>query len=136
MRITRKMLLSSFLSLLFLFPAFSSSASAETYQVSEAQLTKLEQTFSQLRQKQSEQETLLEKQKNQIDLLKKQLEKSETAMNSSQESLSALNSSLTAANESFQKYVEEQEAEKNRLRQQQTIWMAVAALAVGYALNN
>lgn len=135
MKTTKRLLLSAFLSLLFFFPSFSSSAAGETYQVTEAQLTKLEQTFSQLKQKQTEQETLLEKQKNQIEMLKKQLSASQTAMNSSQDSLTALNISLTKANESFQKYVEEQEAEKNRLRQQRTIWTAVAALAAGYVLN-
>lgn len=110
-------------------------SAAETYQVTEDQLTTLEQTFSQLKQKQIEQEALLTLQKNQIETLKKQLMESQTAMNSSQDSLTALNISLTKANESFQKYVEEQEAEKNRLRQQRTIWTAVAALAAGYVLN-
>lgn len=110
-------------------------SAAETYQVTEAQLTTLEQTFSQLKQKQIEQEALLTLQKNQIETLKKQLMESQTAMNSSQESLTALNSSLTAANESLAKYAEEQKRAQDRLKQQRSIWAAVAAMAIGYALN-
>ena len=119
---------------LFASPLFCGSASAEeTYQMTEDQLTQLEEVFDQLKNKQSQQETLLNQQESQIGMLKKQLNESQTAIENSQESMKKLRESLNEANQSLQQSAEEAKRTQKRLERQRNTW-AFAAIIVNLCL--
>lgn len=117
---------------LFASPLFCGSASAEeTYQMTEDQLTQLEEVFDQLKNKQSQQDTLLNQQESQIGMLKKQLNESQTAIENSQESMKKLRESLNEANQSLQQSAEENKRTQKRLERQRNTWAAIAAVFLG-----
>lgn len=131
------------LALLLLGPG---TASAD-YQVTESQLTELEQVFQELRSKQEEQANLLSEQAGQLTELQRalnesraqrgtlefQLKKARESMNSSQTEMRNFQESLTEANESLQKSAKEAKATRKRIERQRNLWAVLAGVAVIYA---
>ena len=126
----RKPLLSAFALLLFclLLPSCYPPAYAMTYQVTEAELTALEQNLQTLAEHSKSKQALLEEQSKQLRVLNEQLKQSLAQNEKTQ-------SSLKAAETSLQKYAEEvkhKDAVKNR---QRNTWAAVAIGAVVWAIT-
>ena len=119
-------------------------ASAQTYQLTEPELMKLEQVFSELK---SNNEILLsDSTKSALALIEvsRQLKQSQTELLALKEllmrlqaesiaarsELSQANSELAKASLSFKAYAKEQDRKVNSLRRDRTIWEIVAGLAI------
>lgn len=109
---------------LFLLACLSASgttSAAETYQVTEEQLSELETVFQTLKTQQEEQQT-------QIETLKKQLTLSETSIAESE-------TQLAKANQFLKESAEQSKRTEKRLKRQRAIWMIVAGVAAGYSIS-
>lgn len=124
----RKVLFISALLLCFSAPGISSAA--DWYIMTSQELETLEDIFSQLSSKQTEQRALLNQQAEQLETLSTQLKTSKKEIESSQKATATLQTSLTAANESLQKSAAEMKTEKDRLERQRDTWAIVAGLFV------
>lgn len=124
-----KLLWSAFALLLFclLLPSCYPPAYAKTYQVTEEELTALEQNLQTLAEHSESKQKLLEEQSKQLKALNEQLTQSLSQNEKTKQS-------LQSAEESLQKYAEEmkrKEAVKNR---QRNTWAAVAIGAIAWAV--
>ena len=139
---TLKNTLSLLLCLLLL--ATPLTASAQTYQLTEPELAKLEQVFSEL--KNNNEILLSDSTKSALALIEvsRQLKQSQTELLALKEllmrlqaesiaarsELSQANSELAKASLSFKAYAKEQDRKINSLRRDRTIWEIVAGLAI------
>ena len=113
-------------SALALLPSCGSPAYARTYQVTEAELTALEQNLQTLAEHSKSKQAFLEEQSKQLQILNEQLRQSLTQNEKTQSSLKAAEASLRE----YAKEVKHKEAVKNR---QRNTWAAVAIGAVVWA---
>ena len=114
-------------SALALLPSCGSPAIAQTYQVTEAELTALEQNLQTLSEHSKSKQALLEEQSKQLQALNEQLRQSLTQNEKTR-------NSLKAAEASLREYAEEakrKEAVKNR---QRNLWIVIAGIATAWAV--
>ena len=134
------------LCLLVLLPAATSSASEtpETYQVTAAELQRLDDNLTRLKQINEELRQASGQQKNQIVDLQTALTQAQQQLTEARRQQTVLQlqiqtlitnskkqeTSLQAANESFVKFGEEQKRTRLRVKAQRNAWEAVAACAL------
>lgn len=116
--------------LALLFSAPGTGWAANQYTMTSQELATLENIFSQLSNRQSEQQRLLTEQTAQIETLQQQLETSRKEIETSKRSTEALQSSLQRANASLQKSAKEQKKEHDRLTRQRNTWAAAAVILI------
>lgn len=129
----KRVLYIALLSCLFSAPATGADA-AKTYPMTEAELTELENIFSQLSNRQENQQKLLTEQTARIETLQTQLATSQKEIETSKQSTEALQTSLNEANQSLQESAEEAKRTHDRLERQRDTWAVLAVIAVGTAL--
>lgn len=110
-----------------LFSAPVTGADA-AYQITDQEMTRLEDIFNQLETKQKQQQALLNQQEEQLETLSTQLKTSRTEIESSQKAVETLQTSLDAANASLRASADEAKQTQKRLERQRNTW-AVAAVA-------
>lgn len=119
---------------LLCFSAPATGWAAGTYQMTPQELTQLENIFSQLSEKQKQQQELLTEQTAQIETLQTQLATSQKEIETSKQSTEALQTSLQQANESLQESAAEAKSELDRLKRQRDTWAILVSLVLGIAL--
>lgn len=129
----RKALYIVLLACLFSVPATGAEAA---YQMTAQEMTQLEDIFSQLSSKQTEQQGLLTEQEEQLAKLNTQLKTSQTEIEKSKKATATLQTSLTAANESLQKSAQEAKRTQKRIERQRDTWAVVAAIVLGVSISN
>ena len=117
-RITKRLLLFAFCSLLWLAAGISSQAE-EMYQISESELTRLEANSNQLAKNNETKQQLLTEQREQLEIAQKEL----TASKSLNE---ATKRSLERANQSLQQCEDEAKRKIRVKTRQRNLWIAVA----------
>lgn len=117
-RITKRLLLFAFCSLLWLAAGISSQAE-EMYQISESELTRLEANSNQLAKNNETKQQLLTEQREQLETAQKEL----TASKSLNE---ATKRSLERANQSLQQCEDEAKRKIRVKTRQRNLWIAVA----------
>lgn len=130
MKIARKFILPLLLSSFFFFPAlYGSSVQAEAmYQISESELTTLEQNLQTLEAHSSQKQELLNQQQKQLAEAQSQLETANRQLEKSRELNKQTQKSLERANQSLTEL--EQEA-KRKIRvktRQRNMWIAISGL--------
>ena len=93
---------------------------ADTYQMTETELTQLEDIFNQLRTAQQQQEQQIETLKNQLTESAKKIEQSQI--------------SLDKANQSLAKSAEENKRNQKRLERQRNTWASFAVIVLGASI--
>lgn len=121
------------LACLFSVPATGAEAA---YQMAAQEMTQLEDIFSQLSSRQTEQQGLLTKQKEQLTTLSTQLKTSKKEIKSSQQAVETLQTSLDAANQSLQASAAEAKRTQQRIERQRDTWAVVAAIILGISISN
>ena len=117
-RITKRLLLFAFCSLLWLAAGISSQAE-EMYQISESELTRLEANSNQLAKNNETKQQLLTEQREQLETVQKEL----TASKSLNE---ATKRSLERANQSLQQCEDEAKRKIRVKTRQRNLWIAVS----------
>lgn len=130
MRLREILFISAFL-LCFSAPGISSASNQ--YTMTPQEMAALENIFSQLSNRQEEQQRLLTKQTSRIETLQQQLETSQTEIESSRKAVKTLQNSLQKANESLQVSAVATKREHDRLERQRNTWALVGILALGIA---
>lgn len=117
-RITKRLLLFAFCSLLWLAAGISSQAE-EMYQISESELTRLEANSNQLAKNNETKQQLLTEQREQLETAQKELTASKSLNEATQRSLERANQSLQQC--------EDEAKRKIRVKtRQRNLWIAVA----------
>ena len=128
-------------------PCVGICSPSQTYQISETELTQLQNHLDALEQNNSELLNLLNaseldlneasrslnESKKELATLKAQLETLQAETKTLSESLRIANEELAKASASFKQYEKERDRAENRLRTQRNIWEALFAVAVGVA---
>ena len=146
LRCARRGLFLPLLCLLVLLPAATSSASEtpETYQVTAAELQRLDDNLTRLKQINEELRQASGQQKNQIVDLQTALTQAQQQLTEARRQQTVLQlqiqtlianskkqeTSLQAANESFREYAADQKRTRVRIKAQRNAWEAVAACAL------
>lgn len=129
----RKALYIVLLACLFSVPATGAEAA---YQMTAQEMTQLEDIFSQLSSKQTEQQGLLTKQTEQLTTLNEQLTTSKREIEISQQAVETLQTSLDAANQSLKASAAEAKRTQQRIEWQRDTWAVVAAIVLGISISN
>lgn len=117
-RITKRLLLFAFCSLLWLAAGISSQAE-EMYQISETELTRLEANSNQLAKNNETKQQLLTEQREQLETAQKELTASKSLNEATQRSLERANQSL--------QQLEDEAKRKIRVKTcQRNLWIAVS----------
>lgn len=134
---------------LFLFaPSRGICSQSQTYQISETELTTLEQNLETLEQHNemlkailttqgdelTEALNLLTQSQEELAKLRNELQTARNETQSAQESLKIANDELAKAAQSFKQYERERDRTENRLRNQRNIWEVLCFVAVGVAV--
>ena len=145
-RLLNILLISAFLCLSF--PCVGSCSESRTYQISESELTALENHLTALEANNNELLNLLaastldlneasqslSASKKELETLRMQLTELQAETKSLSESLKTANEELKRASESFKASERERDKIEGRLRTQRNIWEALFAVAVGVAV--
>nr|DAG77555.1 MAG TPA: hypothetical protein [Caudoviricetes sp.] len=116
-RITKRLLLFAFCSLLWL-SAGSTSQAEEMYQISESELTRLEANSNQLAKNNETKQQLLTEQREQLETAQKELTASKSLNEATQRSLERANQSL--------QQLEDEAKRKIRVKtRQRNLWIAI-----------
>mgnify|MGYP002659493320 FL=1 len=116
-RITKRLLLFAFCSLLWLAAGISSQAE-EMYQISESELTRLEANSNQLAKNNETKQQLLTEQREQLETAQKELTASKSLNEATQRSLERANQSL--------QQLEDEAKRKIRVKtRQRNLWIAI-----------
>nr|DAX60308.1 MAG TPA: SECRETED 45 KDA PROTEIN CYCLE, PEPTIDOGLYCAN, CHAP, CELL [Caudoviricetes sp.] len=137
MKIARKFILPLLLSSFFFFPAFyGSSVQAEAmYQISESELTTLEQNLQTLEAHSSQKQELLNQQQKQLAEAQSQLETANRQLEKSRELNKQTQKSLERANQSLTE-LEKEAKKKIRVKtRQRNLWIAVSIILGTAALS-
>ena len=125
-RITKRLLLFAFCSLLWL-SAGSTSQAEEMYQISESELTRLEANSNQLAKNNETKQQLLTEQKTQLTEANQQLETAKVQLEESRRLNDRTVKSLESANRSLQ-VLENEAKRKIRVKtRQRNLWIGVSA---------
>lgn len=125
-RITKRLLLFAFCSLLWL-AAGASSRAEEMYQISESELTRLEANSNQLAKNNETKQQLLTEQKTQLTEANQQLETAKVQLEESRRLNDRTVKSLESANRSLQ-VLENEAKRKIRVKtRQRNLWIGVSA---------
>ena len=125
-RITKRLLLFAFCSLLWL-SAGASSRAEEMYQISESELTRLEANSNQLAKNNETKQQLLTEQKTQLTEANQQLETAKVQLEESRRLNDRTVKSLESANRSLQ-VLENEAKRKIRVKtRQRNLWIGVSA---------
>jgi septal ring factor EnvC (AmiA/AmiB activator) len=128
MKIARKFILPLLLSSFFFFPAlYGSSVQAEAmYQISESELTTLEQNLQTLEAHSSQKQELLNQQQKQLAEAQSQLETANRQLEKSRELNKQTQKSLERANQSLTE-LEKEAKKKIRVKtRQRDLWIAIS----------
>lgn len=121
-RITKRLLLFAFCSLLWL-SAGSTSQAEEMYQISESELTRLEVNLNQLEKNNETKQQLLTEQREQLETAQKELTASKSLNEATQRSLERANQSL--------QQLEDEAKRKIRVKtRQRNLWIAITGCAL------
>ena len=126
----RKLLLSAFALLLLclLLPScYPPVACAKTYQITEAELTTLEQNLARLEQNSKSKQALLQTQS-------EKLKKLEELLNQSLQQNEETQNSLANAEASLKQYEQEQKHKQAVKERQRNVWIAIAGIATAWAI--
>lgn len=128
-RITKRLLLFAFCSLLWL-AAGTSSQAEEMYQISESELTRLEANSNQLAKNNETKQQLLTEQKTQLTEANQQLETVKKELTASKSLNEATQRSLEKANQSLTE-LEQEAAHKIQVKaRQRNLWIIIAGGAL------
>ena len=128
-RITKRLLLFAFCSLLWL--AAGTSSQAETmYQISESELTRLEANSNQLAKNNETKQQLLTEQKTQLTEANQQLETVKKELTASKSLNAVTQRSLEKVNQSLTEYEKEARHKVQVKARQRNLWIGVAGVAV------
>ena len=116
-RITKRLLLFAFCSLLWLAAGISSQAE-EMYQISESELTRLEANSNQLAKNNETKQQLLTEQREQLETAQKELTASKSLNEATQRS-------LERANQSLQQFEDEAKRKIRVKTHQRNLWIAI-----------
>lgn len=145
-RLLNILLISAFL---FLFaPSVGTCSQSQMYQISETELTTLQNHLDALEQNNETLKMLLSesnedltialdalmKSQNELATLKAQLQQAKNDAENTRKSLEIANEELRKASESFKQYERERDKTENRLRNQRNIWEVLCFVAVGVAV--
>ena len=123
-RITKRLLLFAFCSLLWL--AAGTSSQAETmYQISESELTRLEANSNQLAKNNETKQQLLTEQQTQLTEANRQLETVKKELTASKSLNEATQRSLERANQSLQQLEDEAKRKIRVKTHQRNLWIAI-----------
>ena len=137
MKIARKFILPLLLSSFFCFPAlYGSSVQAEAmYQISESELTTLEQNLQTLEQHNKERQVILQRQEEQLNEANKQLQIAKTQIENSKKENEQTQRSLEKAETSFNQYEKTAEHKLKVKTRQRNLWIAVSIILGTAALS-
>lgn len=124
-RITKRLLLFAFCSLLWLAAGISSQAE-EMYQISEAELTRLEANLNQLAKNNETKQQLLTEQKAQLTEAGTQLETVKKELTASKSLNDQTQKSLEKANQSLKRFEDEAKRKIRVKTRQRNLWIAAA----------
>lgn len=128
-RITKRLLLFAFCSLLWL-AAGTSSQAEEMYQISESELTRLEANSNQLAKNNETKQQLLTEQQTQLTEANQQLETVKKELTASKNLNAVTQRSLEKANQSLTEYEKEARHKVQVKARQRNLWIGVAGVAV------
>ena len=117
-RITKRLLLFAFCSLLWL-AAGTSSQAEEMYQISESELTTLERDLNQLEKSNASKQDLLTEQQKQLETAEKELTESKKTNYETQKLLESANQSLQELEDEAKRKIETKTRQRN-------LWIAVS----------
>lgn len=123
-RITKRLLLFAFCSLLWL-AAGASSRAEEMYQISESELTRLEANSNQLAKNNETKQQLLTEQQTQLTEANQQLETVKKELTASKSLNEATQRSLERANQSLQQLEDEAKRKIRVKTHQRNLWIAI-----------
>ena len=123
-RITKRLLLFAFCSLLWLAAGISSQAE-EMYQISESELTRLEANSNQLAKNNETKQQLLTEQQTQLTEANRQLETVKKELTASKSLNEATQRSLERANQSLQQLEDEAKRKIRVKTHQRNLWIAI-----------
>lgn len=123
-RITKRLLLFAFCSLLWL-AAGASSRAEEMYQISESELTRLEANSNQLAKNNETKQQLLIEQQTQLTEANQQLETVKKELTASKSLNEATQRSLERANQSLQQLEDEAKRKIRVKTHQRNLWIAI-----------
>ena len=124
-RITKRLLLFAFCSLLWL-SAGSTSQAEEMYQISESELTRLEANSNQLAKNNETKQQLLTEQKTQLTEANQQLETVKKELIASKSLNEATQKSLERANQSLKQFEDEAKRKIRVKTRQRNLWIAIS----------
>ena len=124
-RITKRLLLFAFCSLLWL-SAGSTSQAEEMYQISESELTRLEVNLNQLEKNNETKQQLLTEQKTQLTEANQQLETVRKELIASKSLNEATQKSLERANQSLKQFEDEAKRKIRVKTRQRNLWIAIS----------
>ena len=124
-RITKRLLLFAFCSLLWL-AAGTSSQAEEMYQISETELTQLEANLNQLEKNNETKQQLLTEQKTQLTEANRQLETVQKELIASKSLNEATQKSLERANQSLKQFEDEAKRKIRVKTRQRNLWIAIS----------
>lgn len=110
-------------------------ASEPIYQITETELTVLENNNNKQLQLLREQENQLILVSQQLTTSQQQLATLKTQLGTAKKQIQQSETALQTAQESLQEYEKEVQSERNRLKQQRTIWAIVAGLCAYAAIK-
>lgn len=123
-RITKRLLLFAFCSLLWL-AAGTTSRAEEMYQISESELTRLEANSNQLAKNNETKQQLLTEQQTQLTEANQQLETVKKELTASKSLNEATQRSLERANQSLQQLEDEAKRKIRVKTRQRNLWIAI-----------
>lgn len=109
-----------YLLLLCLLPS-ACQAAEKSYQITETELTQLEENLSRLQEIAKKSKNESEKQKVQLIILKTQLSSAESLLEKQK-------TSLQTANELLEQYAKEEQKAKRQLKRERTLWMSITGV--------
>ena len=128
-RITKRLLLFAFCSLLWL-AAGASSRAEEMYQISESELTRLEANSNQLAKNNETKQQLLIEQQTQLTEANQQLETVKKELTASKSLNEATQRSLERANQSLQQLEDEAKRKIRVKTRQRNLWIAITGCSL------
>lgn len=128
-RITKRLLLFAFCSLLWL-AAGTSSQAEEMYQISESELTTLEVNLNQLKKNNETKQQLLTEQKTQLTEANQQLETAKKELIASKSLNDQTQKSLEKANQSLKKLEDEAKRKIEVKTRQRNLWIIITGGAL------
>ena len=128
-RITKRLLLFAFCSLLWL-AAGASSRAEEMYQISESELTRLEANSNQLAKNNEIKQQLLIEQQTQLTEANQQLETVKKELTASKSLNEATQRSLERANQSLQQLEDEAKRKIRVKTRQRNLWIAITGCSL------